>query len=860
MNLIQFQKPSRYIGNEVNIIPMRRDAQVKIALCFPDAYEIGMSHLGLKILYSIINRIPYASAERAFAPWIDYEGFLRQKGLPLTSLESKRPLKDFDIVGFSLQYELSYTNVLNMLDLGGIPVRAEDRFGTNLRGDNYPLVIAGGPCTINPMPLIPFIDAFIIGDGEEVIREIIDVYKSFKMQNEKCKMKNERLKIKENLLNALSKLEGVYVPSIHSNRQRIKKRIIENLDDALFPDAPLVPFTSIVHDRIAIEISRGCTRGCRFCQAGIIYRPLRERSLEKVLSLAQKSILNTGYSEVSFTSLSTGDYSYLLPLIRAFQKRFPGIAISLPSLRVGSVSCEILDEMKSLRKTGFTIAPEAGSKRLRSIINKDFSEEEYEESMKRLFSAGWKKVKLYFMIGLPTETEKDIEGIIKMVEDSRRKGRKLTGSSVNINVGISAFIPKPHTPFQWLGQMPFEELRKRQDYLRKTLCRKGFNFKGQHVEVSLIEAVLSRGDRSMSSLIESAWRFGSRFDGWSETFDFDIWQRAGDITGIDLKGYASRKIDIEEELPWEIIGTGVTKEFLIGEFHNAFKGETTEDCRFICHNCGLECKGSNKLQVASCRTNSPLPPLTKGGTGGITISEIPASPARFAESRRAGRRNPKSEINNSSLNVRVNFSKGGILRYLSHLELMNTLLRAMRRAGIPLVYTKGFHPRPKVSFGHALPVGVEGLNEYFDMEIYNSMDVSEIPERINATLPGGLRVIGTSVITNKDKGINNYFFKYKYEITSGKLMAESNTSLFEDLFSNIDRFMQSSQYLISRDDRMVDIRQMVEKAEIDNGTIQLILKDTDKTKMRLYEILKEIFCLSMNELYELEIKRTKLSD
>jgi radical SAM superfamily enzyme YgiQ (UPF0313 family) len=336
MNFARFQKPSRYIGNEINSI--RKDAEINVALCFPDTYEIGMSHMGLKILYSIINSIPYASAERVYAPWVDFETYLRQSNLPLVSLESKRPLKEFDIIGFTLQYELSYTNILNMLDMGNVPIKSRDR------GNNYPLVIAGGPCAVNPLPLAPFIDAFVIGDGEEVIEEIIDIYKKFQMPNAKCQMK-------EGLLNNLSQLEGVYVPSVHdTSKLKVKRRIVADLDKSPFPDAPVLPFTSIVHDRVAIEISRGCIKGCRFCQAGMIYRPLRERSPENILSLSQESILNTGYEEISFTSLSTGDYSNLLPLIKTFNKLCYGshISISLPSLRVGSVNKDILKEIKSV--------------------------------------------------------------------------------------------------------------------------------------------------------------------------------------------------------------------------------------------------------------------------------------------------------------------------------------------------------------------------------------------------------------------------------------------------------------------------------------------------------------------------------
>ncbi|MBI4839293.1 MAG: TIGR03960 family B12-binding radical SAM protein [Nitrospirae bacterium] len=818
MNIAHFQKPSRYAGSEVNIIRKGQEARVKAALCFPDTYEIGMSHLGLKVLYSIINNIPYASAERVFAPWIDYEKYLRQKGELLSTLESRRPLKDFDIVGFSLQYELSYTNVLNMLDLGGIPVRAEDR------GDEFPVVIAGGPCAANPMPLTPFIDAFVIGDGEEAVKEIIDVYERVRGQDSGCKIQDAGYRSKDELLKALSELEGVYVPAVHKlNGRRIKRRVVENLDEAHFPEATVVPFNSIVHDRIAIEVARGCAEGCRFCQAGIIYRPVRERSPEKILSLARKLIANTGYEEVSFTSLSTGDYSCLLPLIKTFNRVFSNqhIAISLPSLRVGSVSRDVLDEIKSVRKTGFTIAPEAGTKRLRNVINKNLEDTDYDAALERLFSAGWKNIKLYFMIGLPTETEHDIDGIMNMVRHASKKGRELTKRSVNINVGISAFVPKPHTPFQWLGQMPFKELRKRQDYLRNTLQSGGFNFKGQHVEVSLLEAALSRGDADTASLIETAWRLGCTFDGWSETFDFQKWLAAADATGINIMSRAERKYELDDKLPWDIIDTGVTKEFLTSEFQNAFKEHTTQNCRQVCHNCGLECREKSQESEDNMQPlhhASRITPVCRPGTHH-------ALPIR----------------------IRMIFSKTGALRYLSHLEVVRAFLRAMKRAEVPLVYSSGFHPLPKVSFGPALSVGIEGLNEYFDAEVYAPVNAGEIISKVNAVLPEGLGIVRASALAGRVKINDDFIFKYKYEIITDK------TPLNRDLLLN---FMQSSQHPITRDGKTIDIRQMVEEADMRDGILRLAMKDAGGIKVRLYEILKEVFRLSKDELYGLEIKRT----
>ncbi len=786
MNLSFFQKPSRYIGSELNSFQKQKKSpkQVNIALCFPDVYEIAMSHLGFKIIYDIINKLPYASAERMFSPWVDIEEYMKRNNILLSSLESNSPLKDFDVAGFSLQYELSYTTVLNMLHLGGIPSNSEERLHSK---KHFPIVIAGGPCTVNPAPMAEFIDAFLIGDGEDAVVELLDAIRQWKLSGDGRR---------ESVLKEISKLNGFYVPFVHKSESLINRRFIKSLDDALYPVKPVVPFASIVHDRVNIEVSRGCTMGCRFCQAGMIYRPLRARSPESVLRIAEESLKNTGYDEVSFTSLSAGDYSHLLHVIKDCNKRFEKskIAISLPSLRVAAVNQDILKEIKSVRKTGFTMAPEAATERLRSVINKDFSDEDYERALNALFAEGWFALKLYYMIGLPTETEQDIEAIKAMAMKALQIAKKNTGRFVNISITISPFVPKPHTPFQWAGQISLEEIKRKQKYLKEALSSKKFKYKGHDEHMSFLEAVFARGDEKLSVLIGKAWKLGCRLDGWSEHFAFDKWLAAMDKTGIDGSYYSQRVFKKDERLPWDNIQTGIKKDFLYKEYEKSLSGEKTQDCRKGCIACGLKCK---------------------------------------------------AEV--EKIRVRVQFSKTGKLRYLSHLETVTAILRGLRRAAVPFDLSKGFHPSPKVSFGPSLNVGVAGEREYFDMEVFNPFDIKFYLNELNNTMPEGIKINKMAIITRDAPSLSDFIKRYKYIIKGWR---QERSLLVTRLL------LLKSPIIVARDRGDVDISACIENLEIFNESeIKLTLKDTNKVKVRLGEIVKAIFGINMTEL---EITRTEL--
>ncbi|MDU5914549.1 MAG: TIGR03960 family B12-binding radical SAM protein [Negativicoccus succinicivorans] len=590
------QKPARYIGGEYNsIVKDHRQMAVSVALAFPDVYEVAMSHLGLKILYEVINRQEDAVAERVYAPWPDMEAAMRQSGLPLYTLETKTPVKEYDVFGFTLQYEMSCTNVLNMLDLAGLPIWSEERT------DDMPLVVAGGPCVYNPEPLAPFIDVFFVGESEESVVELVDAVKAWKAAG--------RPDGRRGLLERMAQISGNYVPAFydaHYDRAgnfarlvpnttaapaKVRKRVVENVDALPVPLHPILPHIESVHDRAVLELFRGCTRGCRFCQAGMIYRPVREKTQEQLLAIARELIKNSGYDEISLMSLSSADYSQLASLVDALFAEFAdrGVSISLPSLRIDSFSVDIAKKVQQVRKSGLTLAPEAGTQRLRDVINKGVTEEDLMQACTNAFTSGWNRVKLYFMLGLPTETDEDLAGIAELGYRVSDLYRSITGRmNAHVTISVSSFVPKPFTPFQWFGQIPKTEIERRQLYLKSQIKSRNIHYRYHDAPTSLLEAVLARGDRRVAQVIYAAWKQGAKFDGWTDWFKPEYWDKAFQETGIDSRYYAERQRDFNEPLPWDHIDCGVTKDFLHREWRQGVNAALTHDCRRLsCAGCGV---------------------------------------------------------------------------------------------------------------------------------------------------------------------------------------------------------------------------------------------------------------------------------
>lgn len=595
--LLQVEKPARYVGNEINMVKKNpKDVDVRFAFCFPDVYEVGMSYLGMQILYYFLNRRDDTYCERVYAPWTDMEELMRQNNIPLFALESQEAINKFDIVAFTLQYEMSYTNIINMLDLAGIPIWSKDR------KENDPIICAGGSCAYNPEPLADIIDFFYIGEGEVLYDDIIQLYKTNK----------ESGGSREDFLKKLLDFDGIYVPKFYNVNYKdsgeiesfkpnnpkaksvIKKVIVSDLDKSFYPEKLLVPLIEIVHDRVILETFRGCIRGCRFCQAGMIYRPVREKSVDTLLEQAKTLVKASGHEEISLLSLSTNDYTCFETLADNLLNEFAskGINLSLPSLRIDAFSLELMSKIQSVRKSSVTFAPEAGTQRLRDVINKNLSEEEILNGCKLLFDGGWNRVKLYFMMGLPTETEEDLKAIGQLADKIVNKYFEIPKEErkkpITVVLSTSCFVPKPFTPFQWAAQDTADMFIQKQKIVKSSITRKQVQYNYHHANLSSLEGVMARGDRRIGKVIYQAWKNGCKFDAWNDLFSYQKWLEAFDITGISPAFYANRQRDLDEILPWDHISIGVTKEFLVREYQKALNAVVTPNCRQQCSGCGAK--------------------------------------------------------------------------------------------------------------------------------------------------------------------------------------------------------------------------------------------------------------------------------
>ncbi|MBI2252651.1 MAG: TIGR03960 family B12-binding radical SAM protein [Armatimonadetes bacterium] len=817
--LYNVEKPARYIAQEWNVIKKKwNKAAVKVALVFPDNYEIAQSALGIKILYHLLNQDKNILAERVYAPALDLEKNLRDNKIALFSLENKRKLSEFDFLGFSLQHELTYTNILNILDLGKIPLKQKER------GDNFPLICAGGPAVFNSEPIADFFDFIVLGEAEEVFLEIIEIYREFR---------SKKKLLKSSFLKEILKIKGIYVPSFYKAFYQgekfkeiiplkeyvpavIHKRVIADLNQAYFPAKIIVPYLETIHDRITLEIFRGCTRGCRFCQAGAIYRPLRERSLEKLRAIYQESYASTGYDEISLSSLSCTDYTQIIPLIKFIKEDLGKINISLPSLRVDQFNPELADLLKGDRKGSLTFALEAGSQRLRDLINKGTKEENILSSLGLVKEMGIKKVKLYFMLGLPTENKEDLEEIVDLI----RKILKNTG--LYLKISIAAFIPKTHTAFQWQRQNSLKEIEDKITYLKKRLKHPKIKLNFHIPQMSILEGIFARGDRLLGEVILKAWEKGARFDSYLEYFNWENWLNCFQDLKINFNKYLNFN---EENLPWGHLNSGMDLNFLKEENSLADKEKIRLDCRVSCSQCGV-CENLKVKNILQKKENI-LP----------------------------SKNQPDKSRQNQSLSlqrIRIKYKKNHPINFISHLDLIRVFKRALQRANLPVSYTNGIHPRMRLNFSYPLPIGATSQTEYLDLEFDKKYFLKELNEKISSQLPEGLKISKIKEISINGKNLISLIERIIYQITFKSSLEK------EDLKEKIFLLKQNREILIERKGKLINLVSSI-------YDLKLINFKSDKIKILLDLLInpkgiikpKEVIYLLDKEAKILKTKRLK---
>jgi radical SAM family uncharacterized protein/radical SAM-linked protein len=880
-------KPMRYLGGEYQAV-VKENADARVCLAFPDVYDIGMSHLGTKIIYSLLNKVPNIACERAFAPWTDMETELRARNVPLVSLESQRPLCEFDVLGFSLQYELTFTNMLTILDLGGLPLRAADR------AEDATLVLVGGPTASHPEPVAPFMDAAFIGEAEELLPAIVLAWAAMRAEIRAGKRTR-----REALIELASKYP-LYVPSLYETvtdpdtgmtvvgapldprvPARVSRAMVRNLDAFPFPTDTPVPYAEAVFERASVEIARGCTEGCRFCQAGMIYRPVRERSPASIAKSLIEGVENAGYDETGLTCLSTADFSSITPLVKqlAGELRKRGVSMSVASLRAYGLNEDLLDELALTRISGLTFAPEAGTQKKRDVVNKNVTEAHIEESTRRVFSRGWHRLKLYFMIGLPTEEDDDVRGIVETGQRMLKVGRGLVGARAEVTVSTSSHVPKPHTPFQWCAQNTLAEIKRKQTILRQNAGRdQKLRVKLHDAGVSFIEGMLARGDRRMADVVEAAWRDGARFDGWEEIFDIERWERVLAQHNVDVAAYLGTR-PITARLPWDHIDVGLEDGFLLGEYRKAMKGRASPPCgkvagtlihhtnlaeampdkrKLVCYDCGVACdlvKMREDRLVALRVLGANDKPAPRGGTvdaggvlvdvserGGGSTAEVEVKASRDRETERAER----VRLNGHYLaglpwtTYRIRFAKVGRAAFLGHLDLVRLLGRSFRRADLSLAMTRGFNPKPRISFGPALGLGVPSLGELVDIDLEHAprgrrtweanegderveLSADEVRERLASVCPPGIEIQDCKIVRlaghpqagqRPDLGLGKLISAVDVVLKPAPDGMVYDAARLERI---VAAFLAKDSAIVARGEKQIDVRHLVTTVDIIAG-------------------------------------------